>query len=481
MLERILRNIFSLLTGHVTAKAISFGCIILLARKLGVEGFGIYGTVMASLTLFAAFADWGMSTLTIRDIAQDYSRSKDHVGHVLILRIFLTTISYGFLVLIGYLWAPAQSYPLALIVSSGLFLFPEACRKLGISMLLAYERMDLVATMDVLTVIFRHIPFLTVIFLGGSLQRAFSFLAFFWWGVAAIGFVLIKKYCVSQWSFSLNLHQLRILLSESFPFGMLFVLSIIYFKADIIMLAKMKGSVAVGFYEGAYKFIEASMFLPTTIVNALLPIMARCFVQDAFSYQRLYLHSIRLLALGILPIVISGSFFSKEILLIVYGPDYLGAASAFSLLIWSLFFIFLNAPAGNVIATSHLMPAFLPYAIANTLLNIILNFLLIPKYSYLGASFTTVFTEFTGFFIQIWFVNRALNNMSAILWVVGKLACAAAITSLFVYAASDLSFFPFKMLVLLSTYCACVFGLQLLRTEDAQLYHELFHLLPRRP
>lgn len=480
MLERILRNIFSLLTGHVTAKIISFGCIILLARKLGVGGFGIYGTVMASLTLFAAFADWGMSTLTIREIAQDYSRSREYIGHVLSLRIFLSIVSYGLLLLIGWLWAPNKSYPLAFLASSGLFLFPEALRKFGVSVLSAYERMDLVAITDVLTVIFRHIPVLTVIFLGGSLQLAFGAFALFWWGIAGIGVLFARKYCVSQWSFSFNLRQLRNVFYESFPFGMLFILSIIYFKADIIMLAKMKGNVAVGFYEGAYKFIEATIFLPTTIVNVLLPIMARCFAEDAFSYQRLYLHSIRLLALGILPLVIGVSFFSKDILLFVYGPDYLGSASAFSLLIWSVFFIFLNAPAGNVIATSGLMHAFLPYAIGNTLLNIVLNVLLIPKYSYLGASFTTVFTEFTGFLIQLWFVNRVLKNAPEILWMVSKFSFAAAMTSLFVYAASSVSFFPFRILVLLSAYLACLLGFKLLRPEDAQLYQELLRLIPRR-
>ncbi len=481
MVFKILRNILSLLTGQVISKLISLGCVIFLARWLGVERFGRYGTVMAYLSLFAAFADFGMNTVTIRDVAQDYDRSDEYFSHVLLLRTFLTTVAYLFMLLLGGL-SKADEFSLLFIASCGLMLFPEGIRKLGISMLSAYERMEIVAALDVFAIVFRYIPFFIAIFLGKSLHFAFTLLAVSWIGVAGVWLLITKKFCLHGWTSALRSHTLKHILYESFPFGVFFVLSVIYFKADIIMLSKMQGSTAVGFYDGAYKFIEAAMFIPVSIVNVLLPVMSRSVVTDKDSYSAVYLHSTRILALSILPVVIFVSFSAKEIILIVYGNAYLPSAPALSLLIWSLCIIFLNAPVGNVIATSKLMHAFLPYAIGNTLLNIILNLFLIPKYGFLGASFTTVCTECTGFALQLWFAHKVLGNASDILRILGKLVAAGALTSAIFALTRSYLMFPLNAVILFGTYVATLWLLRIIDHDDKQRCFEMFRALKaKRP
>ncbi len=475
MVFRILRNIISLLTGHVVAKLFSLVCVIFLARRLGVEGFGIYGTAMAYLTLFATFADNGMSTITVREVAQDYTRSDAYFSHVLILRSILTLGSYGLMLLLGSAWK-SSDYPLLFITSCGLFLFPEAIRKLGISMLSAYERMNIVAALDVLSIVLRYSPFFVAILFGRSLHFAFTLLVVVWIGVSGIWLLITRRYCLKRWISPIHSKRLWNILYESFPFGIFFVLSVIYFKADIIMLSKMQGSVAVGFYEGAYKFIEASMFIPVSIVNVLLPVMSRCFVTDKTSYTSVYIHSSRILAIGILPVTIFVAFFSKEIILLVYGEAYFPSVSALSLLIWALFFIFVNAPAGNIIATSKMMHAFLPYAIGNTLLNILLNLLLIPKYSFWGASLATVFTECTGFALQLYFANRVLGNASHVLGIMSKILAAGAVTSIVLYTVKSYVMFPINILILIGVYTICLFAFKLIGREDKELWAEIMSI-----
>ena len=242
------------------------------------------------------------------------------------------------------------------------------------------------------------------------------------------------------------------------------------------MLSKMQGDEAVGFYQGAYHFIEASMFIPVSIVNVLLPVMSRSFVTDKTSYNSMYVHSTRILAMSILPVVICVSFFSKEIILLVYEANYLPSASALALLIWALFFIFINAPVGNIITTSKMMHAFLPYAIGNTLLNILLNMFLIPKYSFWGASFTTVFTECTGFAIQLYFADRVLGNASQILRMMGKVLAAGTTASVVFYFVRSAVIFPLNVLILVSVYLICLLGFKVIGREDKQLCIEIIKL-----
>ena len=128
MLLRIVRNVMALLTGHVVSKLVSLGCLIFLARQFGVAGFGMFGTVSAYLTLFTIFAECGLSTIMVRDVAQDHARSAEYFAHLLALRGLLTLLAYGVLLLCGHLFA--KEYAFGFIAGYGLMLFPEALRRL---------------------------------------------------------------------------------------------------------------------------------------------------------------------------------------------------------------------------------------------------------------------------------------------------------------------------------------------------------------
>ena len=468
MIARILRNTVSLLAGHIISKLFSLACIIFLARRLGVDSFGTYGTITAYLALFSAFADNGLSTLTVRDLSQDHRRAEELCIHDGLLRFLFSIPAYAVLLCSGYFWW-GNEYSMLFLMACGLFLFPEAVRKLGTSMLSGIERMDIVAVLNVISTIFRYIPFIVAILIGKSLETAFLLLVISWSVMAGLWLLGVKRYCLRRWRSPVHFSMLWQRMSQAFPFGVMFILSIIYFKADILMLARMQGNAAVGFYEGAYKFIEASMFIPASLVHVLLPVMSKTFVTDKDSYATIYFHATRLLATSILPVIIGISFFSKDIITFVYTEDYSPSAPALSLLIWVLFIIFLNAPIGNVIATSDRMKAFLPFALGNTLLNILLNVVLIPRYSFLGASFTTVLTECTGFIIQLWFVKRILGDISGILHILAKLFIVGSLTSLVCYLTIALFIFPVNFFLMLLTYLVSISLLKVIEPCDRDI------------
>ena len=162
MFFRIFRLLLSLLMGQIVSKLISFGCLIFLARRFGVEGLGAYGVVMAYLTLASAFADGGLSTVVTREIAQDASQGARIIPNVFVLRLFLNLVAYSILLLV----APQLNGSPSLWLMCGIFLFPEALRKLSNSILSAHERMDIVAALDVISTFCRYLPFLAAAFLG---------------------------------------------------------------------------------------------------------------------------------------------------------------------------------------------------------------------------------------------------------------------------------------------------------------------------
>ncbi len=471
MVLRILRLVLSLLMGQIVSKLISFGCLIFLARRFGVEGLGAYGAVMAYLTIASAFADGGLSTVVTRELAQDASRSSQIIPNAFALRLLLNLAAYSILLLTA---PQLNSSSLSPWLIYGIFLFPEALRKLSSSALSAYERMDVIAALDALSTFCRYLPFLVAAFLGQTIYDGLYWFGIVWLGVAAVWAYALNRFCLADVRFSaISLRSAGHLMYEALPFGLLHALSLVYTKTDIIMLTHIENIAAVGFYEAAYKFIEAAKFIPITLVTALLPVMSRLVLSDKELYTLLYVHATRILAIFMLPVAIGVSLFAREIVLFIYNDAYLPSAPALAILIWTLFIFFLNAPVGNVVAMSRRMYAFLPYAFGNVLLNIVLNALFIPRYGFVGASIATLIAECSGFVIQFWFAHSIIKSAKQMASLFGKLAIAGLLTASVSLFCRSTCPWPLTILALCMMYGASLLLLKIVQPQDQRVLFEL--------
>ncbi|NWG32634.1 MAG: oligosaccharide flippase family protein, partial [Rhodocyclaceae bacterium] len=67
--HRVFKNISAMLVAEALGFPLNFVLTLLLARYLGVEGFGNYSFVMAFVLVFQLIADAGLSNILIREIA----------------------------------------------------------------------------------------------------------------------------------------------------------------------------------------------------------------------------------------------------------------------------------------------------------------------------------------------------------------------------------------------------------------------------
>src|SRR5262249_51097213 len=88
----------SLLTGLLTS--------VLLARYLGVGGFGEFNYLFAFFYIFLALNDFGVSTILVREVAQQPRRAEELIGAMLTFRMLLSVTSvaaaWGAAGLLGY-------------------------------------------------------------------------------------------------------------------------------------------------------------------------------------------------------------------------------------------------------------------------------------------------------------------------------------------------------------------------------------------
>jgi O-antigen/teichoic acid export membrane protein len=218
----------------------------------------------------------------------------------------------------------------------------------------------------------------------------------------------------------------RTLLRSCIPLAVSQIAIIFYYRLDNIMLLQMKDEVAVGYYSMAFKIAEVFSYLPSAFMASVYPYMSRFWAEDEEKFLRATELSLRCLLVVALPIGIFLSLFPRAILSIVPG-DYLPSADSLALLAWAEVFIFLNIVFYNAFNAMNRERLNLWTTLAMLGGNVLLNLILIPRYSHQGASLATVLTESMGFIVLGFALVKILGGRLDLRLILRALGVAAAL------------------------------------------------------
>ncbi|MBI3109610.1 flippase [Candidatus Daviesbacteria bacterium] len=206
--------------------------------------------------------------------------------------------------------------------------------------------------------------------------------------------LLLVRRIIKQLSPIFSKKYLVALFQGSFPLAATLFLNVIYFRADAFIISFYKGSAEVGIYNVAYQVFQSILVLPTFIMNSFYPMMLQTLKNniDRFGYQ------IKMAALGLL-------FLSFSILLVIYylspliiklitGTGFAGSATSLQILSLGLPAYFLSALLMWMMVAKKMYKKMLLIYSLGLVTNIALNFIFIPRYSYVAASWITGISEY---------------------------------------------------------------------------------------
>jgi O-antigen/teichoic acid export membrane protein len=156
----------------------------------------------------------------------------------------------------------------------------------------------------------------------------------------------------------------------------------------------MKGNEIVGWYNAAYRLVIVLLFIPTAYVMAIFPVMSNLYKLSGKSLGFSYERSIKYMLIISIPIATGITLLSNRVILLIYGVEYIPSTMALQILIWTIIFIFINYVSGNFLESINRQASVAKVTGIGAIINIVLNLLMIPKFSYIGASIATVATEF---------------------------------------------------------------------------------------
>jgi O-antigen/teichoic acid export membrane protein len=160
-----------------------------------------------------------------------------------------------------------------------------------------------------------------------------------------------------------------------------------------VMLYLMVNDQVTGWYNAAYRVIDVFNYIPFLFVTAILPPMARYSKQDKKLLSDLFNLPLRYLIVLAVPMGVGTFLLAPRIILFVYGEGFENAAIALKILIWAEVIVFVSYLGGHLLNIGDKQKTYTKFIGITAGLNIVLNFILIPKYTYIGASIATLLCE----------------------------------------------------------------------------------------
>ena len=416
--------------------ALSLISIGFIARYLGKEGFGSYSLILAFLYAFNILADFGLYSLMTREISRPGADEKKIASNIFTLRVVALLIFLGIASIVVWFFPYNFQIKLGVLIGSVAFLLMSASQVL-MGIFQKYLRIDkpglaeLIGRLSQLGLIvlfvFLDLGFFAIL---GALIIS-NFLIF------VINFIFARKYVPLGLAFDFSLW--RKLVKTAFPIAVSIVLTLIYFKIDSIFLslpAINRGAVNpiidVGIYNIAYKVLEGIIFFPAMFVGLIMPLLSKHALSNQEEFKKIFQKVLDVLIIFIIPLLIGLLLLSLPIVTLIGGKDFTDSAKVLQILAFAVGLIFLGNLFGHsIIALDKQKTAAWIY-FGGMIFNVITNLIFIPKYSYLGAAATTVFTELLVTILMLWLIYKTIRYFPSFK-IVWKILFAGLIMGLFIY------------------------------------------------
>ncbi len=468
---KVAKNTIFLLSASLLTRFLSMALTMYITRTLGVEAYGKYALVYVYIQMFGFFVDLGMGTLLVREVGKDNKSADFYLPNALAISFISATFFYLVMLIIFQVLAYKPDVVILGIVG-GVSLLTNAFIAMFNALFNGLQRMEVTAAMQVVFKLLVVTSGVTALLLGFYLIGLLgSYLMSSAITALCLAFI-VKRFGIRIWGRIAPGKMLKVL-KETLPFTALMIVGMIYARIDVVLLSKISSphyssEAAVGYYSASMRILEFFTFIPTSLEIALLPLMSYLYAQARDRMWLTYRESVRLLAIISIPIVVIMTFRSYDIVTMVFGKDFHDSGRVLPFLAWGLFTIFMDIPALNILKNSRLLNVVILYVLVNAGINIGLNFVMIPKYSFVGAGVVCGATKFLDMIVLACLLRIiAKGSIGLIVNIYKPLLCALPAGAV-LYLLPKMNFFLVSVLATI-VYLLFLFALRAFKSYDLAL------------
>jgi len=431
-IQRLLSNTFLAFASSVLVKAGNALLFILIGRQLGPAASGSFSLATTYFTFVFGLSALGLHEIMVREVPARREESGRYLVNYGILRVVLSLVIYGLLVLGLWLLSPYSATTTQVILILSLAAVPEAAFSMSQSLFEAHERLlTPLAAATVSTAIKLAAGFWLLSAGADVVQIAWAvpLASLLGVGVFAVGLARLFRQAGPQLPARLDPAFLRHHLGYMPSFFIIQLFSLLDYQADILLISLMLSENEVGLYAAAQTILLGFNLMPVAVRTALYPVMSRYYYQAPDKLTVLNDKISRYLLAAILPVATGVTLLAGPIIALVYGPSFAPAAPVLAVSIWAIVFLFLNVPHSRLALIYNRQRDAAILLSITTGLNLVLNLVLIPRAGILGAAVARLLSSLALFLVFYVYAQTRLTRVSLLASPVRPLLATAAMTA----------------------------------------------------
>src|SRR5467141_104746 len=400
------RNVFESYGTRLLVVAVTFATAVVIARELGPTGRGLYAVAVAMGAIGVQFGNLGLQLSNTYHVAKDRALLPALIGNTLavVLGAWVVTLLGGIGFVFWPMLSPVHGLLLLLALASvpvGLAYLLTQGLLLGVNEVRAYNQIECGSKLLALALI--SVPALlhrgTVeLFFGITLLSAIvSFLC---------AFLRLRR--VSTAPPGLSLEVFRQSIGTGINAYMILFFGFLVLRIDLLMVKYMLGATEAGYYSISQILSENTMMFPVVVGMLLFPKLSATKGKE--EKTRLANKAVLATAALMLPVVVIAALAAAPIISIAFGRNYLPAVAPFVWLMPGTYFLGIETVMVQLLNSEGFPLVIVAAWVADTIVNIAVNFWAIPRYGITGASVVSSVCYFLIFLIVsdvVWKRNHA--------------------------------------------------------------------------
>lgn len=454
-------------------------------NRVGPEAYGTYNPLLSLSIIFSIVLDFGITNYNSRNIAQNPDKLPTLFPEMLSARLVLIAIylflSYSLGWILGYRgWELALLFGVLLIQSlNSLVSFIRS----NVSALHRFKTDGILSITDRLLMIL--ICGFLLVYPATAMQFKIQWFVITqvicYFISAVIGYLILRRISKVRLHFSFHAPTMYRIMAQSFPYALLIFLMSIYNRADAMLIERLcvDGKVQSGIWAAAFRLLDMANMFGLMFATMLLPLFGRMLAQNQQVAPIVKLCVNMLLPVSFM-VAVAGAFFGGEIMHLLYkgsigvpAYDQVFAWLMASFPAWCLMYVY-----STLLTANGSLKALNLIAFSGVILNLSLNFYLIPRYSAVGGAVTSFITQTTLALAFTACASRIVRLPVNIKWILSHIgylllivALAYGITHLLSGAAWTLQLFSFGLLCIGLIFVfrfVTLNSIRQLRTQDQQ-------------
>lgn len=411
-------NFINYLTTGLTGILIT----IILSRYLGPQSYGTYAFLISFITVGSLILDFGIGQATYKYIPKYFNDPKNKKLATIFfsktlkvqLSISLALISIAIITLKYWvnfinINTPEVSF---LIFPTLIIILPTIASKQFTNFLSATQNFKIIAKANILI---QASNIFLLVLLTQLTQNVLVALLIYGFTQTFSSILLIKKTLPliktnHQPEKSLNIKDIK--KYTSIAYINLILQFIVWSYSEVFFLNHYSPPQEIGFYTLAFSLAAIITALPALYLrityNAQFELLEKGEEEKADQISSL---NVKLMNLLFLPLAIFLTYFSKEIILILYGTEYLKVQFILPLVLFGAIIPTILGPATIKVNNDNKKFAITTIVIGviGAIINLSLNYLLIPKYDSIGAGIANLTSQMLVAIVSVFYILKTIK------------------------------------------------------------------------